>query len=77
MKFGYDLDRITRALSYNDLKGLIKLIEPRIFSIDYVYTSEELENIFKDLFYQIKDKELLKQIESLMISCARVNSIGY
>lgn len=76
MKFNYDLDRIISALAYNDLKGLLKIIDIRIFEKGEPSISE-MEILFKEKFTQLNDRELRKTIESLMLSCARVNSIGY
>lgn len=78
MKFQYNLDLIVSALSYNDLKGLLILVGYPIKPTDTLAISD-MEQVFKELFYQKKelDKEKFKEIEKLMLSCARVNSIGY
>ena len=76
MKFQYNLQEITRALTYNDLKGLIKLIQPTIFEKGELPVSD-MEEIFMELFLQLENLEDKKYIENLMLSCARVNSIGY
>lgn len=76
MDFSYDLDRIISALAYNDLKGLLKIIDITIFEKGEP-TLAEMEKLFKKTFLNLKDKTLYKQVENLMLSCARVNSIGY
>jgi hypothetical protein len=75
MKFKYDLNSIISALDYNDLKGLVTMINQDLIKKQN-YSASELENIFKDLFCGLSGATK-SQIESLMLSCARVNSIGY
>lgn len=76
MKFKYDLDLIVSALSYLDLKGLLLMIDNDVFKFGEPSVSE-MEVLFKTSFSQLEDRELKKHIESLMLSCARVNSIGF
>lgn len=74
MKFKYDLDTIIAALDYYDLKGLVAMITKT--TLTNQYTSLELEEKLKNSLRGLKIEER-RRIESLMISCARVNSIGF
>ena len=75
MKINYDLDIIVGALSYYDIKGLLKLVDNNFFAKGEPSLSE-MEEIFKKKFLKLKGKE--KQlIEHYMLSCARENSIGF
>ena len=76
MKFEYDYDTLVSALSYTDLKGLILMLSPHAFDKGE-YPVTDLEAILKFLLDKCEDSWTKHQIESLMISCARVNSIGY
>lgn len=76
MKFEYKIDEIVKALTYNDLKGLLKLLDYRIF-LNKELSISEMEVLLKQKLFQLEDKELFKTIELLMLSCARENSIGF
>ena len=75
MKFKYDIEKVVQALDYNDLKGLLILIDSQVFSAGEPSVSEMEELLIKKI-----EKEPIKrkrQLDSLILSCARVNSIGY
>ena len=75
MKFQYDIYQIVKALDFNDLKGLLMLLG-NVYITPGQFTMEELEEFFIRLFNQANNKTK-KKIESLMLSCARENSIGF
>ena len=75
MKFKYNIKEIVRALSRDDLMGLLHLMEDYEF-LETKPAIVEMENRFIELFPTL-NIDTQKQIENLMLSCARFNSIGF
>ena len=74
MKLKFNLEEIISALDYNDLKGLINMITKD--NIGNKYSPTELEELLKTLLCGLRVEEK-RRIESLMVSCARFNSLGF
>jgi hypothetical protein len=75
MKLFYDIDKIISALDYYDIKGLLKCLDGKYFLKGEPSLTQMTEDLKEKL--NSASPELKREVESLMISCARVNSIGY
>ena len=75
MEFKYDIRQIVRALTWDDLTGLLRSIE----DIKFLQTKPsmiEMEDRLVEIFPTL-DLKTKKELETLMLSCARFNSIGF